>query len=233
MDISALAIYTYGLNTSLGISWRATGLMFANTRKTWFWARFLIPLMVVLFVAAAEAQDIPWLAGDWQGQRQTLADEGLDFEFVLTLEGVQNVSGGIARSSRGLLNLDLIMDAQGQALGLSEQGTLHVYFLGNAGGTPTEMIGDLQTTSNIEAPETFKLYELWWQQRFADDRLAWLAGLHDYNATFDALDTAGLFTNSSFGISPDVSQVPPSIFSTTSLAFMVSAFGDRGAYVAF
>ena len=190
-----------------------------------------IAIMMWLGVAAAYAQDDPWLVEDWGGQRHTLADQGIDFEFVLTLEGVQNVSGGVARSSRGLANLDLIMDAQGQALGLSEQGALHVYFLGNAGGTPTEMIGDLQATSNIEAPETFKLYELWWQQRYADDRLAWLAGLHDYNATFNTLDTAGLFTNSSFGISPDVSQAPPSIFPTTSLAFMVSAFGDQGTYV--
>ncbi|NQV36293.1 MAG: hypothetical protein HQ515_26610, partial [Phycisphaeraceae bacterium] len=103
--------------------------------KKWV-ARHLI--IMVLVAGPAGAQDVPWLAGDWNGQRQTLADTGIDFEFVLTLEGVQNVSGGVARSSRGLANLDLIMDAQGQALGLSEQGALHVYFLGNDGGNPTE-----------------------------------------------------------------------------------------------
>ncbi|NQV32733.1 MAG: carbohydrate porin, partial [Phycisphaeraceae bacterium] len=188
-------------------------------------------IIMVLVAGPAGAQDVPWLAGDWNGQRQTLADTGIGFEFVLTLEGVQNVAGGVARSSRGLLNLDLIMDAEGQALGLSEQGALHVYFLGNDGGDPTEMIGDLQTTSNIETTNTLKLYELWWQQRFADNHMAWLLGMHDYNATFNALDTASLFTNSSFGISPDISQVSPSIFSTTSLAFMLSLYGDQDTYL--
>ncbi|MHC4567213.1 MAG: carbohydrate porin, partial [Planctomycetota bacterium] len=149
-------------------------------------------------------------------------------EFVLTVEGVQNVSGGIARSSRGLANLDLIMDAEGRALGLPGNGDLHLYLLGNSGGAPTEMIGDIQTTSNIEAPDTFKVYEAYWRQRHADDRIAWLVGLHDYNALFDSLDAAGHFTNSSFGISPDISQVPPSIFPTTSLAFIVSLLSGGG-----
>lgn len=195
--------------------------------------KLVVPhLIIMLLVAGATgAQDVPWLAGDWNGRRQTLAHDGIDFEFVLTLEGVQNVSGGAARSSRGLANLDLIMDAQGQALGLSEQGALHVYFLGNTGGDPTAMIGDLQATSNIETTNTFKLYELWWQQRFADDHMAWLLGMHDYNATFNTLDTAGIFTNSSFGISPDISQVSPSIFSTTSLAVMLSLYGGQDTYV--
>ncbi len=193
--------------------------------------RSLIAMLLLLLGGTSQAQDTPWLIGDWDGQRQTLAEQGVEFEFVLTLEGVQNVSGGVARSSRGLLNLDLILDAQGQALGLSDQGNLHVYFLGNAGGNPTEMVGDLQTTSNIEAPATMKLYELWWEQRLADGHAAWLAGLHDYNATFNALDTASLFTNSSFGISPDTSQAPPSIFPTTSLASMMSLYADWGGYV--
>ena len=137
-------------------------------------ARFSIIAGCLLgcFLSVAQAQDGPWLAGDWEGQRQALSDKGIDFEFLLTLEGVQNLSGGVAQSSRGLLNLDLIMDAQGQALGLSEQGDLHVYLLSNAGGDPSAMIGDLQVTSNIETTDTFTLYEFWWQHRFADDRAA-------------------------------------------------------------
>lgn len=188
-------------------------------------------VMIMLLATLSVAQDQQWLLGDWNGQRTSLAKKGFEFEFVLTLEGVQNVTGGIARSSRGLTNLDLIMDAEGQALGLWENGDFHLYVLSNTGGEPTEMIGDLQTSSNIEAPDTFKVYEAWWRQRYADDRLAWLLGLHDYNALFNSLDTAGLFTNSSFGISPDISQVPPSIFPTTSLAFLVSLFPGHNSYV--
>jgi len=186
---------------------------------------------MVLMASVSRAEDRQWLLGDWNGKRQYLAEEGLEFDFVLTLEGVQNVAGGVARSSRGLANLDVVMDAWGKALGLSEDGDLHLYLLGNSGGAPTEMIGDIQATSNIEAPGTFKLYEAWWRQRHADDKIVWLVGLHDYNALFDALDTAGHFTHSSFGISPDISQVPPSIFPTTSLAFVLTFLSDDGAYL--
>ncbi|MHC4169977.1 MAG: carbohydrate porin [Planctomycetota bacterium] len=191
----------------------------------------LLTIATMLIATVSRAQDQPWLLGDWNGKRQALAEQGFEFEFVLTLEGVQNVAGGIARSSRGLANLDLVMDAWGKALGLSEDGDLHLYLLGNAGGFPGEMIGDVQLTSNIEAPEAFKVFEAWWRQRYADDRIAWLLGLHDYNALFDSLDTAGHFVHSSFGISPDISQLPPSIFPTTSLAFIVSLFSDEGGYL--
>jgi len=186
---------------------------------------------MLLVATMSLAEDEQWLLGDWNGRRSLLAEEGFDFEFVLALEGVQNVAGGIARSSRGLANLDLIMDAQGQALGLSEDGDFRLYLLGNSGGAPTEMMGDLQTSSNIEAPDTFKVYEAWWRQCHADNRIAWLAGLHDYNALFNSLDTASHFTNSSFGISPDISQVPPSIFPTTSLAFLVSLFPGHNTFL--
>jgi len=206
-----------------------------NTRQQAHPAKWTWVLCVVSTLSLASwlpgAEGSQWLLGDWAGRRQSLAEKGFEFEMALTLEGVQNVKGGIARSSRGLLNLDLIMDARGEALGLSDQGDLHVYLLGNAGGTPTEMIGDLQTTSNIEAPNTFKVYELWWRQRHAHGSLAWLVGLHDYNATFDALENAGLFTNSSFGISPANSQVPPAIFPTTSLAVVASLFPSQRCYL--
>ncbi len=202
-----------------------------KTQKQFTERKLLLVMAVVLVTTVCRAEDQQWLLGDWNGKRQSLAEEGFDFEFVLTLEGVQNVAGGVARSSRGLANLDVVMDAWGKALGLSEDGDLHLYLLGNSGGAPTEMIGDIQATSNIEAPGTFKLYEAWWRQRYADDKIAWLVGLHDYNALFDALDAASYFTNSSFGISPDISQLPPSIFPTTSLAFVVSLFSDDGGYL--
>ena len=131
-----------------------------------------IVMATLLIATVSWAEDSPWLLGDWDGKRRALAEKGFEFEFVLMLEGVQNVAGGVARSSRGLTNLDLIMDAWGKALGLSENGDLHLFLLDNSGGSPSEMIGDIQVSSNIEAPETFKLYEAWWQQRYADDSIA-------------------------------------------------------------
>ena len=84
---------------------------------------------------------------------------------------------------------------------------------------------------NIATDESFKLYEAWYQQNFLEDRLSFLAGLHDYNSEFDALNFAGNLINSSFGISPDISQVGPSIFATTSLAARVRYSTEDLVYV--
>lgn len=76
-------------------------------------AKKLLLLVVIMLLTSRSipAQDQQWLLGDWDGQRPALAEKGFDFEFILTLEGVQNVDGGIARSGRVLTNLDLLMDA--------------------------------------------------------------------------------------------------------------------------
>ena len=93
--------------------------------------------------------------------------------------------------------------------------------LGNNGGDPSETdIGDFQVVSNIEAPDTWKLFEAWFQQNFFGDRISLLIGLIDLNGQFDVIETASLFLNSSHGIGPDFSQTGangPSIFPTTTL----------------
>jgi porin len=135
----------------------------------------------------------------------------LESEAVLTLEYGKVSSGGLRSDSAWLGNVDLTLEAD---LG---DGTAFIYVLGNDGhgGPPSALIGDIQATSNIEAPDTWKLYEAWYEHDFG----SWsaLAGLHDYNGEFDVLEYGQLFTNSSFGIGPDISQVGPSIFPTTAL----------------
>ena len=49
---------------------------------------------------------------------------------------------------------------------LEERGRVFFYGLGNHGGRPSENVGDLQIVSNIEAPDTWKLYEAWFEQEF-------------------------------------------------------------------
>jgi len=95
----------------------------------------------------------------------------------------------------------------------------------------TEIVGDVQTSSNIEAYRTVKLYEAWYEHKLINDRVSILAGLHDFNSEFDVLEYASLFINSSFGISPDISQVGPSIFSTTSLGVRLKVQPTETSYL--
>ncbi len=148
-------------------------------------------------------------------------DSGFDLETVLTADLYHVVDGGIDRGTETPGNVDVVFTLDTEAADLWDDGKFLVYFLNNSGGDPTVRTGDIQTATNIEAPNTFKLYEASYEHRFADGKIAVLAGLHDMNADFYSLEHAGLLLNSSFGIGPDLSQVSPSIFPTTALGARV------------
>lgn len=144
--------------------------------------------------------------------------QAYEWENTLTLESITNLDGGVATGTRNLANLDLTLSIDSQSAGWWENGNAFIYVLGNYGKSPSDLSGDLQTISNIQTDNNLKVYEFWYEHSFANGAIKLLAGLHDYNSTFYSLDSAGLFTTSSFGIGPDVAQVGPSIFSTTSTA---------------
>lgn len=137
---------------------------------------------------------------------------------VLTLESLSNLQGGIETGTRNLANLDLSLLVDTEAAGWWGKGTVFVYVLGTYGKPPSDLTGELQTLSNIQAYNNLTLYEFWYQHSFADGDVKLLFGLHDYNSTFYSLNSSALFTLSSLGIGPELAQVGPSIFPTTATA---------------
>lgn len=132
----------------------------------------------------------------------------------LTLDGnldvVANTSGGLEQKT-ALLGLALVGYSHVLA-----NGEFALSISATAGGSPSDYVGDVQGVNNAAADDTATLYDLWYRHNFSE-QLSLLVGMNDYNATFSALDTAGLFINSSFGIGPDISQAGPSIFPATTL----------------
>jgi hypothetical protein len=166
--------------------------------------------------------------------RSGLDDKGVTFEVVYTGEVSSNVSGGISQRSEYLENGDIMLSIDAEKLMGWKGASFSFYALANAGGSPSEIVGDMQTVSNIDADDTWKLYEAWYQQNLFDEKLSLLLGLFDLNSEFDVTENAGLFLNSSFGIGPDYSQSGgngPSIFPTTSLAFRVRVQPTDAFYV--
>ena len=147
----------------------------------------------------------------------------VDLSAVYTFDVWRGARGGVKRGWRYLDNLDvtLTIDAE-RAMGWGG-ATIFLYGLYNNGQSLTdELVGDLQTVSNIDAGvQAARLYEAWVEQRFAGDRASVKLGLYDLNSEFDTNDSNALFINSSHGIGPDFSQSGangPSIFPVTSLA---------------
>ncbi len=171
--------------------------------------------------------------GHWAGLRTALDKKGITAEAMLTTDFMYNTRGGIHEDGTILGNFDLTFEVDTGKAGWWENGTIFLYLLGNfnSGGFLTEIVGDLQTSSNIETDEAVRLYEAWYEHRLLNNRLALLFGLHDLNSEFNVLEYASLFINSSFGISPDISQTGPSIFPTTAIAARLRIHPTENSYL--
>lgn len=166
------------------------------------------------------------LTGDWGGARSHLEDRGVILDVAYTGDYVGNTLGGIRTADTFLGNLDMTLTLHTWRFLPVDLGTVFAYGLVNHGGQPTEFVGDLQGTDNIQAPESARLFEIWWQKAFFGGRVSLLGGLYDVNSEFYVVESAEIFLNSSFGIGPEVALSGvngPSIFPFSSLAFRVKA----------
>lgn len=191
-----------------------------NSRRAAYTALALMCLAALPRVLRAEDEGSPTLLGNWGGTRDAWSARGLDLEAVVTTDVLGVVDGGVDEGFEAPSSLDLVATLDTAAAGWWRNGTFSVYLLGTTGGDPSTHAGDLQVSSSIEAPDTFILFEAWYEHRFLDDRLSVLAGLRDLNADFYVTEHAGLFLNGSFGIGVEASQAGASLFP-------VSALGSR------
>ena len=172
------------------------------------------------------------LLGDFGGLRKKIADQGFNLQMQYKGDFVSNSEGGLERKSGYLSNLDLTVDADLEKL-LSLRGlSLFIYGLGNYGDDPTEFVGDRIGSTNIQANDSFKIYELYTKYRWSQEFVV-LAGYRDLNADFYSTEASQHLINSAFGISPSLSQTAangPSIFPTTALAATFNLESIEGFY---
>lgn len=178
----------------------------------------LVLLLVLLCYAGpamAEGPSVPQTSALQNTLSSAMRDNGITLGLTYIGETVRKFSGGLnQRNTIYQDNLDLTATIDTDKLLSWPGGTLFIHGLRNHGGNPSvDLVGDLQGVSNIEAPDQFTLYELWYEQRFAHDRASLLFGLRDMNSEFYVSDYAALFLNSSFGIGPEISlNVTSSVF---------------------
>lgn len=135
------------------------------------------------------------------------------YDAVLTVDTLDNLSGGLRTGAWGMANLDLTAAWQG------DQGwEAFGYILADThGGFSERYTGDAQVVSNIDAPAGVRLFEAWLRHTSDDQSLVATAGLINLNGIFDTQPVGGLFLNASHGIGPDYSQSAPSIFPISGL----------------
>ena len=141
--------------------------------------------------------------------------DSISTNLVYTADVLATTMGGVETGIRYMDNIDV------QVLGSSRFFDFFVYGLGNQGGSISELVGDVQVLSNIEADNAWRVHEAWLNMHLKPLKGSLLIGLYDVNSEFDFINTAQLFLNSSHGIGPEFANSGingPSIFPVTSLA---------------
>ena len=150
------------------------------------------------------------LTDDWGGRRPAMEERGFTLDADLYSDTSAALSGRPAGSPaamhRLLFNLDLTIDTE--RLDLWDDGTAFIDFQIQRGPHGSDSWGDFQGFSNIDAPDLKQVSQVWLEQRYQEDRWRIKIGKVDANSEFAYSDHAGLFLNSSFGISPTIFALP-------------------------
>lgn len=140
------------------------------------------------------------LLGDIGGLRPWLDRYGATFAMTETSEYLANLRGGLARGGAydGLTTMTLSIDTQ-KALGLPG-GTFNVSGLQIHGRNLSQYnLGTLNTASGIEADDTTRLWELWYQQSLLNGRFDVKVGQQSLDQEFMVSSYANTFVNTMFG----------------------------------
>jgi porin len=138
--------------------------------------------------------------GDPGGFRADLQGRGITYSFTYIGETFGVASGGQRRGGiyEGRLDGQLDLDLD-KLLGW-KGATFHTNFYQIHGhGLSRYYLGNLFTTSSIEALSSTRLFELWVEQKLLDDKLAIRVGQLAADTEFLTSQYGGLFVNATYG----------------------------------
>jgi porin len=136
--------------------------------------------------------------GDPVGYRKALAGSGVTYGITAINEGWANTEGGLRRGFAGNGRIELFTDADLETLAGAKGLTFHANAFWIYGGNiGREFAGNLFVISNIEAVRTFRLSELWLEQKV--EKVSVRVGQLAADTEFATSAFAGLFPGSTFG----------------------------------
>lgn len=140
------------------------------------------------------------MLGDIGGLRPWLGKYGVTLDVTETSEYLANLRGGLNRGGTydGLTTATLQVDTS-KALGI-QGGLFNISALNIHGSNLSALnLGTLNTASGIEAQDTTRLWELWYQQSFLDKKVDVKIGQQSIDQEFITSTNAALFVNTMFG----------------------------------
>ena len=138
--------------------------------------------------------------GDPFGTRASLAALGVTFGINYIGEGFDVVRGGRSRGTTFDGRAEFYSDADMEKIAGWKGATFHVNVFGLHGvGPTTKRVGSIGPVTGVEALETVRLYEIWFEQALLDGKLKIRFGQMSADAEFWLSDAASLFLNGTFG----------------------------------
>lgn len=171
--------------------------------------RYALPIALLVLALCLGATDA---RGQDSGDSSRLIPlppphKGLSFSVHWDTDLYDNLDGGASRgyATDSVLSLGFGLDSG--ALGAWPGGQFALGLQTITSTHPSRYVGDNQGLSNLEAPNQRQVNQFWYSQAFGQSLVR--AGLMDLNSFFDTNDTASLFTNASFGITPTLTLDVP------------------------
>lgn len=156
--------------------------------------------------------------------------KGVSFYLGWHADAFGDLDGGVKRgyATDSLLSVGMGLDTS--ELGWWQGGQFAFGVQAIASTHPSHYAGDLQTLSNIDAPNRRQVAELWYSQAFGDAALV-RAGIMFLEKYFGVNETANLFINSSFGITPTLpADIPTAVYPDPAWGVMAHFGTDQDAW---
>ncbi len=142
---------------------------------------------------------------------------GFEFYALAMHDAYANTTGGANRGGGVVGNLYLSLTINTEKAKLFDGGKVVIEGIGVYGRMPSRVVGDYQYSSSIDAPDGIEPYQMYYEHTFFNDRLTWLAGIHDYSLDFAVLDYGWEFVHSAFWTPSTMTQMWWSFYPATGL----------------
>jgi len=121
---------------------------------------------------------------------------GVSWELGYIMESISNLDGGIEQGSNYLGNVSLGVELDLEKLINLDRTDFSFNFINIHGGSPSDLVGDGLTLSNIDTAPTTRIQNLWLQHTSKDSKFLFRIGKQALDDEFFTTENTNLFLNS-------------------------------------